>query len=340
MRHAAERGCRARPEGVADYRSDSLQATAWRSAWRPCTAWRARRRARFQFRQSSSPRQPELFHIGAHPLERGGNHDREQQDQQSGQRPEAAALLRRLVANGPVRREQDRQHEGARGDQLEEPPTRVLGVGQARGALDQVGPAEEVAELDDHEDEEQRVEQTEGSADRDNAEGKAPAWAAPAAAKPACTYSHAWRPRMATPRRLRQARQQRIASPIKSSARSATESRAMKFDANSRMATASQRASALTAMPWRCTMYPPPATRPAAQSSAFRPPGVARSRRSPETPSTVAAPRISRPRVGVSLMAVIPPQSPAARRSGAAACGIRRSPRRDPRRRNPASSGR
>src|SRR3989475_8687536 len=55
-----------------------------------------------------------------------------------------------------------RQHEGARGDQLEEPPTRVLGVGQARGALDQVGPAEEVAELDDHEEEEQRVEQTEG----------------------------------------------------------------------------------------------------------------------------------------------------------------------------------
>src|SRR3989454_7530511 len=65
---------------------------------------------------------------------------------------------------------------------------------------------------------------------------------------------------MATPRRLRQAREQRIASPIRSSARSATESRAMKFDANSRMATASQRASALTAMRWRCTMYHAAAT--------------------------------------------------------------------------------
>src|SRR2546428_791980 len=38
---------------------------------------------------------------------------------------------------------------------------------------------------------------------------KAPTHAPTAAAKPACTYSHEWRPRMATPRRLRPARRQR-----------------------------------------------------------------------------------------------------------------------------------
>jgi hypothetical protein len=69
------------------------------------------------------------------------------------------------VPDHRVHREQDDQNERGHREQLEEAVARVLSVRQVRTGLDQCFPAEEVAELHEHEGEEERVQRTEGDGD-------------------------------------------------------------------------------------------------------------------------------------------------------------------------------
>src|SRR5216684_4049722 len=113
-------------------------------------------------------RQPEGSHVEAHALQRRGHHHGKEDHQEAGELPEGAPVHRRLPTDQPIAAEQYRQGEAARRDQLEEAVTRVLGVGETGGLLDQHRSAEEVARLDDYEEQEQQIDQPERGCDRDD----------------------------------------------------------------------------------------------------------------------------------------------------------------------------
>ncbi len=115
-------------------------------------------------------RQPERGDVKPHALEGGCHDDAEQREQHDCQAPEPALLRAWLVLDGPIRRDEDGEHQGARGDELQEPPPRVLCVCEARGPLDEVGPTKEIAHLDDDEREEQQIDQGQGRCHRNDAD--------------------------------------------------------------------------------------------------------------------------------------------------------------------------
>ena len=115
-------------------------------------------------------RQPKGGDVESHALEGGRHDDAEQREQHDSQAPEPALLRAWLVLDGPVRRDEDGEHEGTRRDELQESAPRVLGVREARGPLHEIGPTKEVAHLDDHKGEEQQIDQGQSRGDRHDAD--------------------------------------------------------------------------------------------------------------------------------------------------------------------------
>ena len=163
--HQPPRQQRARPEALApapQHRRDEPAENDHQPA-------HERRRVEPQLGQA------ELRRVEPHPEERGGEHHVEEQEHDArtaGERGARRAGSR--WSSQSVRGQEQRQRERRDGHQLEEPPPRIFSVAHARQLAHELVPAEEVAELHQHEGDKQQVHHRQHRADLAQAEGAAP----------------------------------------------------------------------------------------------------------------------------------------------------------------------
>ena len=108
--------------------------------------------------EDAQPREPERVDVQVHPAQRG-RHDAEGAHAERAERqPGHQPVLRGLAGCASGGDRDDDEGEGGDHDQLGEPLPRVLGVGEALGLQHVAVAAEQRADLDRHEQQDQRVE--------------------------------------------------------------------------------------------------------------------------------------------------------------------------------------